>query len=162
MCRYMNLNTFGTDTMLRYQLRHHLRQIKRDDKAIAYEGVNSLSVPELQYATAARGIRTTGVSPGRLRDDLQQWLDLRLKHGIPSTLLVLSNAYAYGQENRADSHIDNLRTSLSCLTDELVTIPRPLSFRYQFCLRGVSSMRQNWRFTMRKVQRRIDNVSKSW
>lgn len=120
MCRYMNLNTFGTDTMLRYQLRHHLRQIKRDDKAIAYEGVSSLSVPELQLATAARGIRTTGVSPAHLRDDLQQWLDLRLKHGIPSTLLVLSNAYAYGQENRPDSNIDNLRTTLSCLTDELV------------------------------------------
>jgi len=42
-----------------------------------------------------------------------------LKHGIPSTLLVLSNAYAYGQENRPDSHIENLRTTLSCLTDEL-------------------------------------------
>lgn len=125
MCRYMNLNTFGTDTMLRYQLRHHLRQIKRDDKAIAYEGVNSLSVPELQIATAARGIRTTGVSPAHLRDDLQQWLELRLKHGIPSTLLVLSNAYAYAQENRNDSHIDNLRTTLSCLTDELVLIPLP-------------------------------------
>ena len=121
MSRYMNLNTFGTDALLRYQLRHHLRQIKRDDKAIAYEGVSSLSVPELQYATAARGIRTAGVSPAHLRDDLQQWLDLRLKHGIPSTLLVLSNAYAYGQENRPDSHIDNLRTTLSCLTDELVS-----------------------------------------
>jgi LETM1 and EF-hand domain-containing protein 1, mitochondrial len=130
MCRYMNLNTFGTDTMLRYQLRHHLRQIKRDDKAIAYEGVNSLSVPELQIATAARGIRTTGVSPAHLRDDLQQWLELRLKHGIPSTLLVLSNAYAYGQENRPDSHIENLRTTLSCLTDELVFILLLHSFPY--------------------------------
>ena len=129
MSRYMNLNTFGTDAMLRYQLRHHLRQIKRDDKAIAYEGVSSLSVPELQYATAARGIRTAGVSPAHLRDDLQQWLDLRLKHGVPSTLLVLSNAYAYGQETRPDSHIDNLRTTLSCLTDELVAIS-PLS---HFC-----------------------------
>ena len=130
MCRYMNLNTFGTDTMLRYQLRHHLRQIKRDDKAIAYEGVNSLSVPELQIATAARGIKTTGVSPAHLRDDLQQWLELRLKHGIPSTLLVLSNAYAYGQENRPDSHIENLRTTLSCLTDELVFIPSRNIFSY--------------------------------
>jgi LETM1 and EF-hand domain-containing protein 1 len=126
----MNLNTFGTDTMLRYQLRHHLRQIKRDDKAIAYEGINSLSVPELKVATAARGIRTTGVSPAHLRDDLQQWLELRLKHGIPSTLLVLSNAYAYGQENRSDSHIDNLRTTLSCLTDELVYPP---SVPHIFC-----------------------------
>lgn len=71
-------------------------------------------------AAAARGILTQGVSPAHLRDDLQQWLDLRLKDGVPSTLLVLSNAYAYGREKRPDSHIDNLRATLSCLTDELV------------------------------------------
>jgi len=118
----MGLNTFGTDAMLRYQLRHHLRQIKRDDKAIAKEGINSLLVPELQYATAARGIRTTGISPARLREDLEQWLELRLKHGIPSTLLVLSNAYAYGQESEK-SYVDNLCATLSCLTDELVPSP---------------------------------------
>lgn len=124
MCRYMGLNTFGTDALLRYQLRHHLLQIKRDDRAIAFEGVNSLSVPELQFAAAARGIKTVGASPAHLRDALQQWLDLRLKHGIPSTLLVLSNAYAYGQETSPDSHIDNLRTTLSCLTDELVCLSK--------------------------------------
>jgi len=128
----MGLNTFGTDALLRYQLRHHLRQIKRDDKAISFEGVNSLSVPELQYATAARGIRTVGQSPAKLRDDLQQWLDLRLKHGIPSTLLVLSNAYAYGQEDKPNSAIENLRTTLSCLTDELVYSPI-IIFSFVWC-----------------------------
>lgn len=97
MCRYMNLNTFGTDMMLRYQIRHRMRQIKRDDRAISFEGVDSLSVPELQLAALSRGIRTHGVSPGRLRDDLQTWLDLRLKYGVPSTLLVLSNAFMYSQ-----------------------------------------------------------------
>jgi LETM1 and EF-hand domain-containing protein 1, mitochondrial len=153
MCRYMNLNTFGTDALLRYNLRHHLLQIKRDDKAIAYEGMNSLSVPELQYATAARGIRTVGMSPARLRDDLQQWLDLRLKHGIPSTLLVLSNAYAYGQDGNSDSHLDNLRTTLSCLTDELVLL---ILFDVDY-----SSMKQNLKSIMQKAQLLINNVLKS-
>jgi LETM1 and EF-hand domain-containing protein 1 len=97
ICRYMNLNTFGTDALLRYHIRHRMRQIKRDDKAIAFEGVESLSVPELQMACASRGLHTYGVSPGRLRDDLQMWLDLRLKYGVPSTLLVLSNAFVYSQ-----------------------------------------------------------------
>ncbi|KAI7054578.1 LETM1-domain-containing protein, partial [Hortaea werneckii] len=95
ICRYMNLNTFGTDAMLRYQVRHRMRQIKRDDRAISFEGIDSLSVPELQTAAAARGLRTHGISPGRLRDDLHLWLDLRLKYGVPSTLLVLSNAFMY-------------------------------------------------------------------
>ena len=121
MCKYMNLNTFGTDTMLRYQIRHRMRQIKRDDKAISFEGVDSLSVPELQMACAARGIRTHGMSPGKLREDLQLWLDLRLKYNIPSTLLVLSNAYMYtsGKDSEIDSQIDALQAVLSSIPEEL-------------------------------------------
>ena len=121
MCRYMNLNTFGTDMMLRYQIRHRMRQIKRDDRAISFEGVDSLSVPELQVACLSRGIRTHGVSPARLRDDLQSWLDLRLKDGIPSTLLVLSNAYMYsqGKDSEYSTQIDALTGVLSSIPEEL-------------------------------------------
>lgn len=120
MCRYMNLNTFGTDAILRYNIRHRMRQIKRDDRAISYEGVDSLSVPELRAAGASRGIRTHGVSPGRLRDDLNTWLELRLKHGLPSTLLVLSNAFMYqGKESEIESHYDALVAVLSSIPEEL-------------------------------------------
>ncbi|KAJ8113188.1 hypothetical protein ONZ43_g5210 [Nemania bipapillata] len=122
MCRYLNLNTFGTDTMLRYQIRHRMRQIKRDDKAISFEGVDSLNVLELQTACASRGIKTHTVSPSRLRDDLQSWLELRLKHGVPSTLLVLSNAYMYGQkaeEGGFHSQIEALTGVLSSIPEEL-------------------------------------------
>ncbi|KAF3904630.1 hypothetical protein ABW21_db0205697 [Orbilia brochopaga] len=121
MCRYMNLNAFGTDMMLRYTIRHRMRQIKRDDKAIFVEGVPSLSVPELQTACASRGMRTHGVSPSKLREDLQTWLDLRLKHGIPSTLLVLSNAYVYaqGKADEIESHYDALTAVLSSIPEEL-------------------------------------------
>lgn len=120
MCRYMNLNTFGTDMMLRYQIRHRMRQIKRDDKAIAYEGVESLTVSELRMAAAARGIRTHSVSPARLREDVQAWLDLRLKDGVPSTILVLSNAYMYGQgSGEGSSQIDALIGVLSSIPEEL-------------------------------------------
>lgn len=121
ICRYMNLNTFGSDTLLRYQVRHRMRQIKRDDKAISFEGVDSLSVPELQTACAARGLRTHGMSPARLRDDLTLWLDLRLQYGVPSTLLVLSNAfmYAQGKETEFDSLLDALQAVLSSIPEEL-------------------------------------------
>lgn len=120
MCRYMNLNTFGTDMMLRYQIRHRMRQIKRDDKAISFEGIDSLTVAELQGACAARGIRTHSVSPARMRNDLQTWLDLRLKEGVPSTLLVLSNAYMYGQgSGEGSSQIEALVGVLSAIPEEL-------------------------------------------
>lgn len=121
MTKYMNLNAFGTDAMLRYQIRHRMRQIKRDDRAISFEGVDTLSVPELQMACASRGLRTHGMSPGRLRDDLQTWLDLRLKYGVPSTLLVLSNAFMYtqGKDSEIASQMDALQAVLSSIPEEL-------------------------------------------
>jgi LETM1 and EF-hand domain-containing protein 1, mitochondrial len=121
ICRYMNMTSFGTDNFLRYQVRVRMRQIKRDDRAISYEGVNSLSVPELQTACASRGLRTHGVSPARLREDLQTWLELRLKHGVPSTLLVLSNAFVYaqGKESEMTSQIEALQAVLSSIPEEL-------------------------------------------
>lgn len=121
ICRYMNITSFGTDNLLRYQIRVRMRQIKRDDRSISYEGIDSLSVPELQTACASRGLRTYGVSPGRLRDDLQAWLDLRLQHGVPSTLLVLANAFVYAQGKEAEmtSQIDALEAVLSSIPEEL-------------------------------------------
>lgn len=123
ICRYMNLNTFGTDALLRYSIRHRMRQIKRDDKAIYLEGVDSLSVPELQMACASRGIRNHGISASSLRDELAAWLDLRLVKGVPSTLLVLSNAYSYNTRNSTDgdytSQIDGLKSVLSSIPEEL-------------------------------------------
>ncbi|EOD49046.1 putative mrs7 family protein [Neofusicoccum parvum UCRNP2] len=121
ICRYLGLNTFGTDNILRYQIRHRMRQIKRDDKMIFIEGVETLSVPELQTACASRGLRTHGVSPARLREDLQMWLELRLKYGVPSTLLVLSNAFMYsqGKETEMETQIDALKAVLSSIPEEL-------------------------------------------
>lgn len=121
ICRYMNMASFGTDNFLRYQIRVRMRQIKRDDRAIAFEGINSLSVPELQAACASRGLKTHGVSPARLREDLQTWLDLRLKYGVPSTLLVLSNAFVYaqGKESEMTSQLDALQAVLSSIPEEL-------------------------------------------
>ncbi|KAK2073868.1 hypothetical protein P8C59_008113 [Phyllachora maydis] len=122
MCRYLGMNTYGTDGMLRYQIRVRMRQIKEDDRAIAYEGVGSLTVAELQVACQNRGIPSYGVSPAKLREDVQTWLDLRLQEGVPSTLLVLSNAYMYGQAKKDDgmsSQIDALVGVLSSIPEEL-------------------------------------------
>ena len=101
----MNLRPFGTDSILRYQIRHRLLNIIKDDKVIDYEGVDSLSILELQLACLQRGIKTSDKSPARLRDDLETWLDLRLRQKIPNTLLILSSAYTYGDKGIPLSHI---------------------------------------------------------
>ena len=50
MCRYMNINAFGTDNFLRYQISNRMRVIKEDDKVRGSENklANFITVtPEL-------------------------------------------------------------------------------------------------------------------
>ncbi|KAI8994577.1 LETM1-like protein-domain-containing protein [Pilobolus umbonatus] len=118
MCRYMNINSFGTDNFLRFQIRNRMRQIKADDKVIQAEGIESLTIPELSNACASRGIRAVGTSPGRLRDELAQWLDLHLNHHVPSTLLILSRAFSY--TDRGMTTEEALKATFNSLPDNLV------------------------------------------
>ncbi|KAG2227658.1 hypothetical protein INT45_004700 [Circinella minor] len=118
MCKYMNINAFGTDNFLRFQIRNRMRQIKADDIVIQSEGIPSLTIQELQSACAARGIRTIGASPGRLRDELAQWVDLNLNHQVPSTLLILSRAFSF--TDRSLTTEDALRATFNSLPDNLV------------------------------------------
>lgn len=118
MCRYMNINAFGTDNFLRFQIRNRMRHIKMDDKVIQAEGIDNLNIIELNNACAARGIRTIGTSPTRLRDELKQWLDLHLEHHVPSTLLILSRAFSFTDVNMTPE--DALRATFNSLPDNLV------------------------------------------
>lgn len=125
MSKYMSLRPFGTDSILRYQIRHRLLTIIKDDKAIDYEGVESLSIQELQFACSQRGIKTTDVSPARLRDDLATWLDLRLRQKIPSTLLILSSTYTYGDGSHSiETYYDALLAVLSSIPDEVYNVAK--------------------------------------
>ncbi|KAF9973782.1 hypothetical protein BGZ73_002970 [Actinomortierella ambigua] len=121
MCRYMSINAFGTDNFLRFQIRNKMNSIKRDDRLIAAEGVDSLTTRELQAACQARGIRTGGVSPARLRSELEQWLELNLKHNIPSSLLILSRAFMFADGQEQATPVEALQATLSSLPDSLLT-----------------------------------------
>ncbi|BGP22934.1 MRS7 family protein [Rhodotorula toruloides] len=126
MCRYMNINAFGTDIFLRFTIRNRLSKIKEDDKVIAAEGLDALSVSELQSACQSRGIRTLGVSEVHLRSELSQWLDLHLHHGLSGTLLILSKAFAFNRAYGAaeaeggDEIMRSLKDTLASLPDNLV------------------------------------------
>ncbi|KAL0075058.1 LETM1-like protein-domain-containing protein [Phycomyces blakesleeanus] len=118
MCRYMNINAFGSDNFLRFQIRNRMKQIKTDDLVIQSEGIESLTLQELQAACAARGIRAIGTSPGRLREEMAQWLDLHLEHHVPSTLLILSRAFSY--TDRGMTTEEALKATFNSLPDNLV------------------------------------------
>lgn len=124
MSKYMSITPFGTDSILRYQIRHRLLNIIKDDKAIDYEGVDSLTIPELKYACQQRGISTKNVSPGSLRDYLETWLDLRLRQKIPSSLLILTSTYTYGEHHDIETYYDALLAVLSSIPDEVYNVAK--------------------------------------
>ncbi|KAK4808166.1 hypothetical protein QYF61_001198 [Mycteria americana] len=100
LCKLLELQPIGTNNLLRFQLLLRLRTIKADDEMIAKEGVNGLSVSELQSACRARGMRSLGLSEEQLKEQLRQastlcsglWLDLHLRENVPPSLLLLSRA----------------------------------------------------------------------
>lgn len=82
------------------------------------EGVDSLSTKELQHACQSRGIRSQGISPARLREELEQWIELHYSNGISGVLLVLSRAFNF--EQKGENIMDSLVTTLSSLPENLV------------------------------------------
>ena len=124
-CRYMGLNAFGTDNFLRGAIRSRLLQIRRDDQAIDGEGVDELSTAELQAACASRGIRTFGVSPARLREELTTWIELHLHNRVSGVLLILGKAFHFDRtpgegESGQTAVTKGLEHVLSGLPDNLV------------------------------------------
>lgn len=89
----------GTDALRRFRLRTHLQELKKDDKLISLEGVDSLLPAELVQACQMRGIPTLNLDTTKsekeyletLKADLQQWLDLTVYYGFPMLLVILSN-----------------------------------------------------------------------
>lgn len=86
---------------------------------IQKEGIQSLSVTELQAACRARGMRALGVPEERLRSQLESWLELSLNALIPPSLLLLSRAL-YLPDNLPAT--DQLKATLSSLPDTAVSL----------------------------------------
>ena len=118
LCRLLELKPMGPDNLLRFQLRMQLKSLKSDDMMIQKEGVSSLTVPELQQACRARGMRALGVAEDRLRAQLGQWLELSLNEKIPPSLLLLSRVLYLPESLPAP---DQLKATIQSLPLEVGT-----------------------------------------
>ena len=85
---------------------------------IAAEGLEALSASELRSACQARGIRTIDTPELRLRSELQQWLDLNLKHQVPFAILIMSRAFMM-TDKPMTTH-EALQATLSSLPEEVL------------------------------------------
>ncbi|XP_049939222.1 mitochondrial proton/calcium exchanger protein [Schistocerca serialis cubense] len=118
LCRVLEIQPIGTNNFLRFQLRMRLRSLAADDKVIQKEGIDSLSLAELQQACRARGMRAYGMSEERMKLQLAQWLDLSLNKKVPPSLLLLSRALLLPDTIPTS---DQLKATISSLPDTLVT-----------------------------------------
>ncbi|XP_076048670.1 mitochondrial proton/calcium exchanger protein-like isoform X2 [Oratosquilla oratoria] len=118
LCRLLEMQAFGTNNFLRFQLRMKLRSLVADDKIIQREGVESLAVWELQQACRTRGMRAYGMSEERLQNQLKQWLALSLDERVPPSLLLLSRTLYLPPNIQA---ADTLAKTISELPEEVAT-----------------------------------------
>ncbi|XP_050425558.1 mitochondrial proton/calcium exchanger protein-like [Adelges cooleyi] len=116
LCRVLDIRPIGTSNVLIWRIKLKLRSLAIDDKVIQKEGVNSLSLAELQQACKARGMRAYGLAEKRLRQQLTQWLDLSLNEKVPPSLLIMSSAFGF-TENIPTS--DLLVKAISSLPDSV-------------------------------------------
>jgi len=90
LCRLLELTPIGTNAFLRFQLEMQLRKLKADDRLISREGIDALSVAELQTACKERGMRAFGLTKEKLSVQLKQWIELSTNEKVPPSLLLLS------------------------------------------------------------------------
>lgn len=117
MCRMLGIQPFGTDALLIVQIRLKIASLKRDDKAIVSEGVESLTLEELQQAVLARGMYSQTKNKRVLRERLKVWLEMSVSKNVPITLLILSRAFALNA--RADL-AQALRDTFDHMPQELI------------------------------------------
>ncbi|KAJ8920446.1 hypothetical protein NQ315_005314 [Exocentrus adspersus] len=117
LCRVLDVQTLGTNNFLRFQLRMKLRSLAADDKMIQKEGVDSLTLGEVQQACRARGMRAYGLTEERLRSQLRQWLDLSLNEKVPPSLILLSSALMLPETIPTS---DKLKATISALPETIV------------------------------------------
>jgi LETM1 and EF-hand domain-containing protein 1 len=121
LCQILDVSTLGNippNHILRFQLRMRIRNLEADDKVILKEGLDTLTIEELQQACRDRGMRAIGVSETRLRKQLEQWLDLHLNRNIPLSLLILSRALYLPEHLPAE---DIIKTTISALPKSIET-----------------------------------------
>lgn len=118
MCRYMGISPYGSDSILRFQLRNKIRATKEDDRRILWEGVDSLNTLELREACRERGMRSSGLTQFKLKSQLQEWLELSTQKGIPISLLIMSRAF--NLTTATDEPEEVLKSSMSALDADTI------------------------------------------
>merc|ERR1719334_246006 len=108
----------GTNAFLRFQIEMQLRKLKADDVIIAKEGVENMTVAELQLACKERGMRALGITQEKLVKQLKQWIELSTNEKVPPSLLLLSRTLYLPEAMAPEKAIE---ASISALPEAVAT-----------------------------------------
>ncbi|KAI8065217.1 LETM1-like protein-domain-containing protein [Gongronella butleri] len=93
-CRFMGLSSLGTSGMLRNRLAQYFTYISKDDELLSMEGIDTLTLHELQHANEERGMRSLAKDEDALRSSLKYWLATKsIEPEVPTGLLVFSRMF---------------------------------------------------------------------
>ncbi|KAI9351709.1 LETM1-like protein-domain-containing protein [Pilaira anomala] len=97
-CRFMGINKFGTQGMLKKRLENYMNYIDQDDKLLLKENiVDELDLKDLSQAVEERGMRSIDLDQDNMRRGLKYWLSLTQppnpENKIPVGLLVFSRMF---------------------------------------------------------------------
>jgi len=118
ICRLLELTPIGTNAFLRFQIEMQLRKLKADDVIIAKEGVEQMTVSELQIACKERGMRALGITKEKLMKQLRQWIELSTNEKVPPSLLLLSRTLYLPESMAPEKAIE---ASISALPEAVAT-----------------------------------------
>eukprot|EP01083_Nonionella_stella_P032411 88732_1 len=90
LCRFMDLNAFGTTTMLRTRLDDAIRQIRLEDEAISETGLDEIPLRLLEQLLRERGMNSNGQEMERMKDNLSKWIQLSSDHQVSFSLLLMT------------------------------------------------------------------------
>ena len=141
--RITSLNYNYNIYLFNCQIEMRLRHLKTDDKLIIKEGLNNMTVQELQQACKERGMRALGISEAALKRQMQEWLDLSQNAKVPPSLLLLSRTLYFAERAQPTEQVVKEEYTLiiqffSCIT----------CVRYFICSRSVILFLNLMRFTL--------------
>ena len=116
LCKLIQVPAVGTNEVLRFLIQMKLNRLRRDDELIVEEGVDSLTTAELVSASQARGMRALGVPRKRLKQQLSEWVELHVKHDVPTSLLLLSRVLYLPDSVPAEERV---KAAISTLPEKL-------------------------------------------
>jgi len=118
ICRLLDMTPIGTNAFLRFQIEMQLRKLKADDVIIAKEGVENMTVVELQAACKDRGMRALGLTKDKLVHQLKHWIELSTNEKVPPSLLLLSRTLYLPEHIATEKAIE---ASISALPETVAT-----------------------------------------